>query len=90
MRDSNVFLDILRQHKRRVDILSLVSIILVIGLLYAAVWIADVLSADDSLKIGMYVGMASIVIVVCVWQAAAYVAASNEAAIRKWLDQSNL
>jgi uncharacterized membrane protein (DUF485 family) len=90
MRDPTVFVEILRQHKRRVDILSLASIVLVIGLLFAAGWIADLLGAEETLKIGMYVGMASIVIVVCVWQAAAYVAASNEAAIRNWLDQSNL
>jgi hypothetical protein len=89
MRDPTVFVEILRLHKRRVDILSLVSIVLVTGLLYVAGVLADFLGADDALKIGMYVGMASIVIVVCVWQAAAYVAASNEAAIRNWLDPND-
>lgn len=90
MRDQSRFIELLRQHKKRVDILSLVSIVLVIGLLYLAGLLAEFLGADDALKIGMYVCMASIVIVVCVWQAAAYVAASNEAAIRNWLDQSDL
>lgn len=89
MKEPDSFIEILRPHKRRADIASLVSIILVTGLLYATGIIADTFGVNDALRIEMHVGMIGIVIVVCIWQAAAFMTASIESFLRTWLDRDH-
>ena len=66
----------LRIHKRWADPFSLVSIVLVVGLLGVTATLADYANADLATRIGMLMIMAAVIIVVCVWQAAAFVAAA--------------
>jgi uncharacterized membrane-anchored protein len=78
MTRQSAFIRAIREHKRWADALSIVSIVLVIGLLYLASYFADLVKADETTRIGMYITMVGVVIVVCIWQAAAFVAASLE------------
>jgi multisubunit Na+/H+ antiporter MnhG subunit len=80
------FIAAIREHKRLADAFSFVSIVLVIGLLCLASYLADLAKADETTRIGMYVAMVGVVIVVCIWQAAAFVAASLEEALRRRLE----
>jgi Kef-type K+ transport system membrane component KefB len=57
-------IEILKTHKRWADVYSLVSIALVVGL------VADAANSDMATRIGMFVTMTAIVIVVSIWQAA--------------------
>jgi Kef-type K+ transport system membrane component KefB len=63
-------LEVLKTHKRWADIYSLISIVLVIGLVAITATLADAANADMATRIGMFVTMTSIVIVVSIWQAA--------------------
>jgi hypothetical protein len=77
------FIEILKQHKRWANLASVVAIVLIIGLLSVTAYLADAAKADDATRIGMYIAMVGVVIVVCIWQAAAFVAASIENALRR-------
>jgi Kef-type K+ transport system membrane component KefB len=83
MPGESAFITALREHKRWANAASVVSIVLVIGLLCLTAYLADSAKADEASRIGMYIAMVSVVIVVCIWQAAAFIAASIEVALRR-------
>jgi putative copper export protein len=78
---NGTFLASLKVNKRWADAASLVSIVLVVGLLSIAAFLADSMKADVTTRIGMLIVMATVIIVVCIWQAAAFIAASIDAAL---------
>jgi Kef-type K+ transport system membrane component KefB len=63
-------IEILKAHKRWADVYSLVSIALVVGLVAITAMLADAANSDMATRIGMFVTMTAIVIVVSIWQAA--------------------
>ena len=63
-------IEILKSHKRWADIYSLISIVLVVGLVSVTVLFADAASIDMAARVGMFVTMVAVVIVVCIRQAA--------------------
>lgn len=87
MARENSFTTSLRSHKRWADSLSIVSVILIIGLLCLTAYLADSAKADEASRIGMYIAMVGVVVVVCIWQAAAFVVASIELALRRRTDE---
>ncbi|GLK73764.1 hypothetical protein KHC23_22780 [Ancylobacter dichloromethanicus] len=88
MPGESAFITALREHKRWANAASIVSIVLVIGLLCLTAYLADSAKADEASRIGMYIAMVSVVIVVCIWQAAAFIAASIEVALRRrWAER---
>ncbi|MGH6702985.1 MAG: hypothetical protein ACRECG_06240 [Bradyrhizobium sp.] len=86
----SAFISLLKEHKRWADALSIVSTVLVISLVCVTYYLADSTKVDAPNRIGMYVTMVGVVIVVCVWQAAAFVAASIELALRRRLDDNDV
>ena len=80
------FITTLKNHKRWANRFSIASIVLVIGLSYLAAYLADLTKADEADRIGMYITMTSVVIVVCIWQAAAFIVASIEFALKQRRD----
>lgn len=89
MARQSAFITTLKHHKGWADALSIVSIVLVIGLLCVTAYLADIAKADEASRIGMYIAMVGVVVVVCIWQAAAFVAASIELALRRRLDEKS-
>jgi len=85
----NAFITALKSNKRWANSASIVSIILVIGLMITTGFLADAAKAEVAERIGMYIVMLGVIIVVCIWQAAAFVAASIEAAIEGKRAQSS-
>jgi uncharacterized membrane protein (DUF485 family) len=81
------FIAVFQQHKRWADIASIISTVLVMGLLCLASYLADMITVSETSRIGMYIAMVGVVIVVCIWQAAAMVAASVELAFRRRWDE---
>jgi Kef-type K+ transport system membrane component KefB len=63
-------IEILKTHKRWADVYSLISIVLVVGLVAITAILADAANADMATRIGMFVTMTAIIIVVSIWQAA--------------------
>jgi Kef-type K+ transport system membrane component KefB len=63
-------IEILKTHKRWADVYSLISIVLVVGLVGVTAMLADAASIDMATRIGMFVIMTGVVIVVSIWQAA--------------------
>lgn len=63
-------IEIPKTHKRRADAYSLISIALVVGLVAITAMLADAANSDMATRIGMFVTMTAIVIVVSIWQAA--------------------
>ena len=63
-------IEILKTHKRWADVSSLVSIALVVGMVAITAMLADAANPDMATRIGMFVTMTAIVIVVSIWQAA--------------------
>lgn len=90
MNRPSAFISLLKEHKRWADALSIVSIVLVVGLLCVTAYLADSAKADESNRVGMYIAMVGVVIVVCIWQAAAFVAASIELALRRRLGDRDI
>jgi uncharacterized membrane protein (DUF485 family) len=88
MARQSAFTTILKQHKRWADTLSVVSVVLVIGLLCVTAYLADIAKADEVSRIGMYIAMVGVVVVVCIWQAAAVIAASIELVLRRRSDEN--
>lgn len=72
----STFVAALEREKRWADLASLVSIILVVGLLAITDMLANAAEVDAPMRTGMYVAMVGVVLVVCIWQAAAFAAAS--------------
>jgi hypothetical protein len=77
------FIEALKEHKRWANGGSVNSIVLVVGLLSVTAFLADTAKADEATRIGMYIAMIGVIIVVCIWQAAACVAAAIESALRR-------
>lgn len=84
------FITALKIHKRWADFYSMVSIILVVLLLSGASLLADMTAADAATRTGMMVVMASVIIVVCIWQAAAMVTARVHQLLLQQPDRTNI
>jgi Kef-type K+ transport system membrane component KefB len=63
-------IEILKTHKRWAGVYSLISIVLVVGLVAITAMLADAANTDIATRIGMFVTMTAVVIVVSIWQAA--------------------
>jgi archaellum biogenesis protein FlaJ (TadC family) len=63
-------IEILKTHKRWADVYSLISIVLVVGLMSITALLADAANTDMATRVGMFVAIAAVVIVICIWQAA--------------------
>jgi Kef-type K+ transport system membrane component KefB len=63
-------IEILKTHKRWADVYSLISIVLVVGLVAITAVLADAANTDMATRVGMFVTMTAVVIIVSVWQAA--------------------
>ena len=63
-------IEILKTHKRWADAYSLISIVLVVGLVSVTAMLADAANIDMATRVGMFVTMVAVVIVVCIRQAA--------------------
>ena len=63
-------IEVLKTHKRWADAYSLISIVLVVGLVSVTALLADAANADMATRIGMFVTVVAVVIVVSIWQAA--------------------
>src|ERR1700737_4682945 len=61
-------IEILKSHKRWADVYSL--IVLVVGLVSVTAMLADAANIDMATRVGMFVTMVAVVIVVCIRQAA--------------------
>jgi Kef-type K+ transport system membrane component KefB len=70
MAENERSIEILKTHKRWADVYSLVSIVLVVGLVATTAMLADAANADMATRIGMFVTMTAVVIVGSIWQAA--------------------
>lgn len=77
---SETFRAALKDAKRWADLFSFVSIVLVIGLGILSWWLGNSSNVDLETKLEMQIMMASIVIVVSIWQAAAFAVASLRSA----------
>ena len=66
-------IEVLKTHKRWADVHSLISIVLVVGLVSVSALLADAANTDMATRVGMFVAMTAVVIVVCIWQAAGLV-----------------
>ena len=87
MARQGTFIATLKEHKRWADAAAAVSIVLLIGLMCITAYLADAANTDQSTRIGMYIMTVGVVVVVCIWQAAAFVAASIELAVRRRIDE---
>ena len=87
MASQSAFKAMLKEHKRWADAAAAASIVLLIGLMCVTAYLADSAKTDESTRIGMYILAAGIVVVVCIWQAAAFIAASVEFAVRRRIDE---
>jgi hypothetical protein len=63
-------IEVLKTHKRWADVYSLISVVLVVGLVSVTALLADAANTDMATRIGMFVTMTAVVIVVSIWQAA--------------------
>lgn len=81
------FMAALKRHKRWADAASVVSIVLMVGLLSLTAYLADIAETSETSRIGMYIAMVGVVIVACIWQAAGFIAASIESALRRGDDR---
>jgi Kef-type K+ transport system membrane component KefB len=66
-------IEVLKTHKRWADVYSLISIVLVVGLVSVTALLADAANTDMATRVGMFVAMTAVVIVVSIWQAAGLV-----------------
>jgi len=63
-------IEVLKAHKRWADVYSLVSIVLVVGLMSMTGLLADAANTDTATRVGMFVSIVAVVIVVSIWQEA--------------------
>lgn len=71
----------LRASKRWADFYAIVSVGLVIALMGCASYLISLENVDASTQIATYLTMLGVIIVVCIWQAAAFAAATVVAAM---------
>ena len=81
-RQGDNFRSALKQHKRWANAASIISVVLVIGLLCFTDYLADTLNADGPSRIGSYIAIVGVVSVVCIWQAAAVTVARIEKMVK--------
>lgn len=74
---------IIVKHKRWADVWSIVSIILSIGLFMVASYAMDIANADIRERVAAYILLATIIVVVVVWQALAFALARLEIALTR-------
>lgn len=84
------FIAALKIHKRWADFYSIVSVILVVLFLSGASLLADMTAADAATRMGMMIVMASVIIVVCIWQAAGMIAARIHQLLLQQPDRTNI
>src|SRR5258705_13997324 len=63
-------IEVLKTHKRWADVYSLISIVLVVGLMSITALLADATNTDTATRVEMFITVAAVVIVVSIWQAA--------------------
>jgi hypothetical protein len=63
-------IEVLKTHKRWADVYSLISIVLVVGLMSITALLADAANADTATRVGMFITIVAVVIVGSIWQAA--------------------
>jgi Kef-type K+ transport system membrane component KefB len=63
-------IEVLKTHKRWADVYSLISIVLVVGLVSITALLADAANTDTATRVGMFITIVAVVIVVSIWQAA--------------------
>ena len=63
-------IEVLKTHKRWADVYSLISIVLVVGLMSITALLADAANTDTATRVGMFITIVAVVIVVSIWQAA--------------------
>jgi hypothetical protein len=63
-------IEVLNTHKRWADVYAPISIVLVVGLVSVTAWLAEAANTDMATRVGMFVAIAAVVIVMCIWQAA--------------------
>jgi predicted Na+-dependent transporter len=83
-------IEVLNTHKRWADAYSLISIVLVVGLVSATALHADAANTDMATRVGMFVVIAAVVIVVCIWQAAGLAVARVHRIILEQQDKMGL
>ena len=83
-------IEILKSHKRWADVYSLISIVLVVGLVSVTAMLADAANIDMAARVGMFVAMAAVVIVVSIRQAAGLAVARVHRIIPEQLDKMGL
>jgi hypothetical protein len=70
--------------------ISLISIVLVVGPVSVTALLADAANTDMATRAGMFVAIAAVVIVVCIWQAAGLAVARVHRIIPEQLDKMGL
>lgn len=81
MHNPHPFRNALKETKKWADFYSIISIVLVIGLMSLTAYLGQTQNVDSSTLAGMYLTMIGVIVVVCIWQAAAVAAASIEVSI---------
>ncbi|AWC25221.1 hypothetical protein CO731_04715 [Aminobacter sp. MSH1] len=70
------FKEHLKESKKWGDFCSIVSTFLVIGLMTMTAYLGQSEHVELATQVGMYLTMVGVIIVICIWQAAAVVAAA--------------
>jgi hypothetical protein len=73
---NEAFMAALKENKRWADACTIISIVLVVCLEAGTAIVGDYANVDLATRIGMYIVLAGVIIVACIWQAAAFLAAS--------------
>jgi Kef-type K+ transport system membrane component KefB len=83
-------IEVLKTHKRWADAYSLISIVLVVGLVSVTALLADAANADMATRVGMFITIVAVVIVVSIWQAAGLAVARVHRIILEQQDEMGL
>jgi uncharacterized membrane protein (DUF485 family) len=83
-------IEVLNTHKRWADVYSLISIVLVVGLVSVTAFLADAANTDMATRAGMFVTIVAVVIVVSIWQAAGLAVARIHRIILEQQDETGL
>ena len=83
-------IEVLKTHKRWADAYSLVSTVLIVGLVSVTALLADTANTDMAKRVGMFVAIAAVVIVMCIWQATGLAVARVDRIILERQDKMGL
>lgn len=89
MRWSKFFVTALVAHRQWADLGALVSVIAIIGGLSIATFLTEATDASEASRLHLYLVVVGSIIAVCVWQAAAFVAAALEQAIAHYVQAAS-